>query len=261
MITPPPDVKPRPCIRAGFSIPELMVAIGIIVVLTGMLLPGLGKSRQTARDLGVMSNIRQLGLLVSIYMDENRAAPAVFPAARAPDGEPYHYVSTQYGGLRGFWFTNSKYFQYVLDERVPNSVVAAPGRPNTDTATFIVGDYSISDTFYARPEYWNRTTQRGVSQWTTMRLDQVRYPSSKGFMLQDFTYTIPNLPGGMMTCCADDVPSAILWSDLSSTQEIQGRLKLGAPNFHDERNAGTTSYWQDGAPVRSTVDGVLGRDR
>ena len=257
----PPFVKPGSRFRAGFSVPELMVVIGILVVLMGVLLPGLGKSRQAARDLGVMSNIRQLGILVSAYMDEHRAAPALFPAVRVPAGEPHHAVSTPYGGLRGFWFTNSKYFQYLLDERVPNSVIAAPGRPGIDTTTYIVGDYSLSSTFYARPDYWNRTTQRGASQWATMRLDQVRYPSSKGFMLQDFTYTISHLPDGMMTCCADDVSSAILWSDLSATQEVQGRMIPGVPNFFDERNTGTTSYWQDGAPVRSTADGVHGRDR
>ena len=245
----------------GFSLPELMVVLGIVVILAGFMLPGLGGARQLARDLGVMSNIRQLGMLVSIYMDDHRAAPAAFPPIRVPDGAEFHEKATPYGRIYGSWFTSGKLYQYLFDERLPNSVVAAPGKPGIDSESYILGSYSISDTFYARPNYWNRRTQRGPEQWAAMRLDHVRYPSSKGFMLQDFTYTMPNFPSGMMTCCAQDVPSAILWSDLSASQEIQGLMPPGVPNFFDERNTATISYWADGAPLRSTADGVYGRDR
>lgn len=255
----PPLVKPFRGIR-GFSLPELMVVIGILVVVVGVMLPALSGPRQAARDLGVLSNIRQLGMLVSIYMDGHRAAPALYPAQPAPDAGG-HWAVTPYGGLHGFWFTNSKHFQYVLDQRVPDRVIYAPGRTDTDSDVYFVGDYSISDTFYASPDYWNRQTQRGVSQWRAMRLDQVRYPSSKGFMLQDLIYTLPEFPDGMMTCCARDVVSAILWSDLCATEEVQGLMPPGAPNFYDDRRVGSTSYWDNGAPVRSTVDGVHGRDR
>lgn len=247
--------------QTGFSLAELMVVIGIVVILAGFMIPGLGKSRQAARDLGVLSNIRQVGMLVSVYMDEHRAAPAAFPPVRVPEGSEFHEKLTQYGRIRGSWFTSGKLFQYLLDERLPNSVLATPGQPDIDSESYILGNYSISDTFYARPEYWNRRTQRGATQWAALRLDHVRYPSAKGFMLQDFTYTMPNFPSGMMTCCAEDVPSALLWSDLSASQEIQGLMSLGVPNFYDERNTVPISYWADGAPIRSTADGVNGRDR
>jgi prepilin-type N-terminal cleavage/methylation domain-containing protein len=261
MITPPPLVKPTYPRSAGFSIPELMVVIGILTVLAGVLLPGLSRSRQTARDLGLLSNIRQVGLVVSVYMDEHRGAPAAFPARPAPAEPGHHELRTPYGRITGYWFTNSKLFQYVLDERLPDAVISAPGRPKDDSGVYRLGSFSISDTFYARPDYWDRRTQRGPAQWVAMRLDQVRFPSSKGFMLQDMTYALPSFPDGMMTCCARDVSSAILWSDLSASEEIQGLMPPGAPNFYHEGNSGTTSYWDDGAPVRSTVNGVHGRDR
>ena len=60
--------------RRAFTIVELMVTISIIALLIGMLLPGLGMVRATARATKSQSNLRQWGIGVIAWsgMNEER---------------------------------------------------------------------------------------------------------------------------------------------------------------------------------------------
>jgi len=74
-----------PPTRRGFTLIELLVVIAVIALLVALLLPALGRAKESGRRSACASNLRQLSVALAIYAGENEGAfPPVSPVKRWP---------------------------------------------------------------------------------------------------------------------------------------------------------------------------------
>ncbi len=76
--------------RPGFTLIELLVVIAVIALLVGITLPAIAKSRESARRVKCLANLRGMGQGLEMYLDTSkRVLPYVRPLHQPPQpGQP-----------------------------------------------------------------------------------------------------------------------------------------------------------------------------
>jgi prepilin-type N-terminal cleavage/methylation domain-containing protein/prepilin-type processing-associated H-X9-DG protein len=80
--------------KRAFTLVELLVVIGIIAVLVGILLPALTKARETSNRLSCLSNLRQIGTALVMYVNDNKGLLPVTPKKASTDFDAFWYQDT-----------------------------------------------------------------------------------------------------------------------------------------------------------------------
>jgi prepilin-type N-terminal cleavage/methylation domain-containing protein/prepilin-type processing-associated H-X9-DG protein len=73
--------------RRAFTLVELLVVIAIVGALVGLLIPAVQAARESSRRAQCKSNLRQIGLAMTQYLDQQGERGKFPKAARAPKTE------------------------------------------------------------------------------------------------------------------------------------------------------------------------------
>ena len=89
--------------RKGFTLIELLVVMAIILILAGLLTPGLFRARQQAGKVSCANNMKQIGAAIELYAGNNNGT---YPTTAAQIGTALDDTSVlncpAAGGAYGF---------------------------------------------------------------------------------------------------------------------------------------------------------------
>jgi prepilin-type N-terminal cleavage/methylation domain-containing protein/prepilin-type processing-associated H-X9-DG protein len=122
-------LKPRER-RRGFTLVELLVVIGIIVVLIGILLPALNKARASAATVQCSSNMRQIAQAMLMYIQNNGE---ILPPMRVADTTNIWPAPSNPSTSAGFFWAD----ELVNQGYITAANALATGTPNyTQSSVF-----------------------------------------------------------------------------------------------------------------------------
>src|SRR5262245_34957953 len=104
-------MEENPMRRRAFTLIELLVVIAILAILAGLLFPVFAQSREKARQAACASNVRQLGMAVMQYAQDNDEHYPTPPYSMSIGGE-----------VRFVWWTDMV-FPYIRN----GATYACPG--------------------------------------------------------------------------------------------------------------------------------------
>jgi len=134
----------------GFTLIELLVVVAIIAVLAAILFPVFARARDNARRASCISNLKQIGLGMMMYVQDNDDRfPQIFTTGNTvlpPDGQDF------YPGA-GYWFWQQIIFPYVKSDQLffcpssPSGIGAdIPSLGSTNPyATMLNANYGYND--------------------------------------------------------------------------------------------------------------------
>jgi prepilin-type N-terminal cleavage/methylation domain-containing protein len=195
-------MKLSPRKTLAFTLIELLVVIAIIAILAALLLPALAKAKEKARRTICISNLKQWGLGLSMYVDDYSA----YPMTKIPNGTPgaagsYNEDNPLWADLFDFYYQTPKqgmgaWFNalppYVAQKPLYAIAIASPKDPAID-------NFSQGNTIFKCP------TAVIDPLLTSSPYDRIQFRYS---MNSQLLAGFPSLPAGTYNCKANWVTAS-----------------------------------------------------
>jgi prepilin-type N-terminal cleavage/methylation domain-containing protein/prepilin-type processing-associated H-X9-DG protein len=136
--------------KRSFTLIELLVVISIIAILAAMLLPALGRTKETSKDSVCKNNLKQMGLALNAYTVDFNNHVIIHYETPSTLRDKYIY---------NYWWATLKKYKYGLDFDVhkyrsgyPHGTMMCPSERkwgatdwNTGTKTSFCGTHYIAN--------------------------------------------------------------------------------------------------------------------
>jgi prepilin-type N-terminal cleavage/methylation domain-containing protein/prepilin-type processing-associated H-X9-DG protein len=146
--------------QRAFTLIELLVVIAIIAILAAILMPVFAQAREKARQTSCLSNLKQIGMAITMYVTDNEGYPvhsssgSVAPRTRWPDyiqpytrnervficpSAPFELFKKPWAHNQNSFFGGYGYnYQYLGNSRFP--FMAPDAMVQTPSQTVVVSD-------------------------------------------------------------------------------------------------------------------------
>lgn len=161
--------------RHGFTLVELLTVIAIIGILTAIVIPVVSNVRATARRSACTSNLRQIGVAIHLFVQDNRG---LLPVATDFGTDPFGIKGAGNAGWYG-WTHYTHPYVGKIDANKSN--LYCPDILNTIPVTDSYANY----TGYGYNKYLGKVSN-GVA--TLKRLAEIPQPARTPMLWEDVQY-------------------------------------------------------------------------
>ena len=163
--------------RRGFTLIELLVVISIIALLVSILLPALQRARAAAKTAVCLSNLRQLNLACTMYVDDYRFYPPIVAVRDwVEEGEdprpvqvPWMNLMEKYLPGQAGWVGGQN--RFLICPEAPRFIGSWYGNCSYG--------YNVKSFAYGRGTSWERINPGAYVGLAVVTPEHVRRPSDK----------------------------------------------------------------------------------
>jgi prepilin-type N-terminal cleavage/methylation domain-containing protein/prepilin-type processing-associated H-X9-DG protein len=230
----------RPRQRA-FTLVELLVVIGIIALLIAILLPALQRARDQATSLKCLSNLRQIGTGLCLYVNDNNGyiplANMKLTAAGSGSVQYYHLM-WKYIGLPKYAETTAQ--QSAL-RPFTGMVIQCPTFDPSQAPAATDLSYGINSLF--QPNFGPSTVAWDTLSGKIFRITQLRRSSETAFIADNKDFKMAT--GTMLSTLSRDEafrvrPSITVPTEFKARHNKGRTINVGFLDGHAESRYGST---------------------